>query len=104
MRKQAKRKGLFFPAKNKEMADIIRMDSVKGARESISKLRKLIDKGEITIDEAIKYVTCVANRASVQQKRKSLSKKEKNEFKRIASIYNEFKENLKKAKKLIGLR
>lgn len=103
-KKQEKRRGLFFPPKNKKVAKIIRMDSVKGAKHSIAELKRLIDKGEITIDEAIKYVTCVANRAKVQENRKNLSKKEKQEFKKIAELYNDFKDRLKQAKKIIGLR
>ena len=103
-KKQEKRRGLFFPPKNKRVAEIIRMDSVKGAKHSIKELKELIDKGEITIDEAIKYTTCVANRAKVQLHRKNLSKKEKEEFRKIAKLYNDFKERLKKAKEIIGLR
>ena len=106
-RKQEKNKrkgGLFRPAKNEKIAEIIRMDSVKGAKHSIAELKKLIDKGEITIDEAIKYVNCVANRAKVQERRKNLSAKEKREFKKIAKLYDDFKERLKKAKAIIGLR
>jgi polyhydroxyalkanoate synthesis regulator phasin len=103
-KKQTKNKGLFRPAKNKKIAEIIRMDSVKGVKHSISELKKLIDKGEITIDQAIKYVNCVANRAKVQERRKNLSAKEKREFKKIAKLYNDFKERLKKAKAILGLR
>jgi len=103
-KKRDRDKGLFRPARNKEIADIVRMDSVKGAKQSIAQLKKLIDKGVITIDEAIKYVTCVANRASVQINRKNLSSKEKKEFRKIAKIYNDFKDRLKKAKSILGLR
>ncbi|ADB58835.1 hypothetical protein Arcpr_1791 [Archaeoglobus profundus DSM 5631] len=98
------KKGLFRPAKNKEIAEVIRMDTVKGAKQSISELKRLIDKGEITIDEAIKYVNCVANRAKVQLNRKNLSSKEKREFQEIAKLYDDFKERLKKAKAIIGIR
>ncbi len=101
---KSKKRGLFRPAKNKEIAEIIRMDSVKGAKSSIAKLKNMIDKGEITIDDAIKYVNCVANRAKVQERRKNLSKKEKREFKKIAELYSDFKERLKRAKAIIGLR
>ena len=104
LREKQGRKGLFFPPKNKKIAKIIRMDSVKGAKQSISKLKELIDKGDITIDEAIKYVTCVANRADAQINRKNLSKKEKQEFRKIAKLYNDFKDRLKQAKKILGLR
>jgi len=98
------KRGLFRPAKNKEIAEIIRIDSPKNAERSIKELRKLIDKGKITIDQAIKYVTTAANRASVSLRRKNLSQKEKREMKEVSKIYNEFKENLKKAKKLIGIK
>ena len=103
-KKHEKGKGLFRPAKNKRIAEIIRMDSVKGAKHSIAELKRLIDKGEITIDEGIKYVNCVANRAKVQLRRKNLSAKEKREFKKIAKLYDDFKERLKKAKAIIGIR
>ena len=101
---RSKKKALFRPAKNKEISKIIRMDSVRGAKHSIAELKRLIDKGEITIDEAIKYVNCVANRAKVQERRKNLSKKEKREFKKVAELYDDFKKRLEKAKKIIGLR
>ena len=95
---------LFFPPKNKKIAEIVKIDSPKNAKVSISELRQLIDKGRITIDQAIKYVTLAANRAKASLNRKNLSKKERKEMKQVAQIYNEFKENLKKAKKLIGIR
>ena len=103
-KKNKKKGGLFRPAKNKKIAEIIRMDSVRGAKHSIAELKKMIDKGEITIDEAIKYVNCVANRAKVQERRKNLSKKEKREFKKVAELYDDFKKRLEKAKKIIGIR
>ncbi len=103
-RRRKEKKGLFRPAKNKEIAEIIRMDSVKGAKHSIAELKKMIDKGEITINEAIRYVNCVANRAKVQERRKNLSRKEKEKFKKVAKLYDDFKDRLEKAKKIIGLR
>jgi len=101
---KSKKRGLFSPAKNKEIAEIVRIDTPKNAKKSVKELAKLIDKGKITIDQAIKYVTTAANRASVSLRRKNLSSKERKEMKQVAEIYNEFKENLKKAKKLIGIR
>ena len=103
-RKGNKGSGLFRPAKNKEISKIVRIDSPKGAKESVSMLRKLLDAGKITIDECIKFVTCAANRATVSLRRKNLSKKERKEMKKVAEIYNDFKEDLKKAKKILGLR
>lgn len=103
-KQERNKKGLFRPAKNKRISDIIRMDTIKGAKQSIAELKRLIDKGEITLDDAIKYVNCVENRAKVQLRRKNLSKKEKEEFRRISELYNDFKERLKEAKKIIGLR
>ena len=103
-RKNKKKGGLFRPAKNKEVAKIIQMDSIKDAKHSIAELKKMLDKGEITIDEAIEYVNCVANRAKVQDRRKNLSRKEKEKFKKVAELYDDFKGRLEKAKKIIGLR
>ncbi len=80
------------------------MDSPKNARKSVKELKKLIDNGKITIDEAIKYVNCVEQRAKAQLKRKKLSKKERKEMKQVAKIYHDFKERLKKAKKILSLR
>ena len=98
------KRGLFFPPKNKEIAEIVKIDSPKSAKKSVKQLAGLIDKGKITIDQAIKYVTLAANRSKAALNRKNLSKKEKQEFKKVTEIYNDFKENLKKAKKLIGIK
>lgn len=97
----AKKRGLFFPPKNKKIAEIIRIDTPKNAKRSVKELSKLIKKGEITIDMAIKYVTVAANRCLAILNRKDLSSKERKEMKEVAKIYNEFKERLKKARKLI---
>ena len=97
-------KGLFRPAKNKKIAEIIRIDTPKNARGSIKELKKLIDKGGITINQAIKYVTTAANRATASLNRKNLSQKERKEMKEVAKVYNSFKTDLKKAKKIIGLK
>jgi len=102
--RKVKKKGLFFPPKNKRIAKIIRIDTPKNAGKSIKELKKLIDKGKITIDQAIKYVTTAANRAKASLNRKNLSKKERREMKEVANIYNSFKEDLRKAKKIIGIR
>ena len=97
-------KTLFFPPKNKEIAEIIRIDSPKNAKKSVKQLAKLIDSGKLTIDKAIKYVTLAGNRAKAGAKRKNLSRKEKQELKEVAEIYDSFKDSLKKAKKLIGIK
>ncbi len=102
--KAGKKKGLFRPAKNKKIAEIIKIDSPKNARGSIKELAKMIDKGKITIDQAIKYVTTAANRAKASLNRKNLSSRERKEMKEVAKIYNSFKEDLKKAKKLIRIK
>ncbi len=103
--RKGKGKGsLFFPPKNKKMAEIIKIDSPKSAKDSIKQLRQLIDKGKITIDQAIKCVTVAANRSKAMLNRKNLSEKERKEMKKVAEIYNDFKGNLKKAKKLIGIK
>ncbi len=97
-------KGLFRPAKNKKIAEIIKIDTPKNARGSVRELAKMIDRGKITIDQAIRYVTTAANRAKASLNRKNLSKKERKEMKEVANVYNSFKEDLKKAKKLIGIK
>jgi len=102
--KVGKNKGLFRPAKNRKIAEIIKIDSPKNARGSIKELAKLIDRGVITIDQAIKYVTTAANRAKASLNRKNLSRKERKEMKEVAKVYNDFKGDLKKAKRLIGIK
>ncbi len=104
MPRKKQNKGLFRPAKNKKIAEIIKIDTPKNARGSVKELAKMIDKGKITIDQAIKYVTNAANRAKASLNRKNLSKKERKEMKEVARVYNSFKEDLKKAKKLIGIK
>jgi polyhydroxyalkanoate synthesis regulator phasin len=103
-RKSNSKRSLFFPPKNRKIADIIKIDSPKNAESSIKKLRQLIDKGKITIDQAIKYVTVAANRSKASLNRKNLSKQERKEMRQVANLYNSFKEDLKKAKKIIGLK
>jgi multidrug resistance efflux pump len=103
-RSKPKSKGLFFPPKNKKIAEIIKIDTPDNAKSSIKEFARLIDKGAVTIDQAIKYVTTAANRAKASLNRKNLSSKERKEMKEVAKTYNDFKENLKKAKRLIGIR
>ncbi len=103
-KKQERRRGLFFPPKNKEIAKIIMIDSHEDAKKSVKELKELLDKGKISIDDSIEYVNCAEQRAKAQLKRKNLSAKERREMKKVAEIYNDFKKRLKKAKKIIGLR
>ena len=98
------KKSLFFPPKNKKISKIIKIDSPKNAKNSIKQLANLIDKGKITIDQAIKYVNLAANRAKASLNRKNLSNKERKEMNQVAKIFNDFKDNLKRAKKLIGIK
>ena len=96
-RKQEKNKregGLFRPARNEEIAEIIKIDSPENALKSC---KELIVKME-------QYVNCAEQRAKAQLRRKNLSKKERREMKEVAEIYHDFKEKLKSLKKTIRLR
>jgi hypothetical protein len=74
-------KTLFFKPKNKSLAKIITITSVKGFKDSIRKLRK---KG-ITTEEK-RALVLAQNRARAHLKKKTLSPSVRKRFKAIAKL------------------
>jgi len=88
--------GLFDPAKYNFLADIVRIDTVSNARESVRILKKVFRKssynGRLQIKKAM---VLAANRCSAFRKRKHLSQKERRELKIIEQIYRNGYKKLK---------
>ena len=88
------KKGLFRPAKNKEIAEIVKIDSPENALKSCKAL----------LSKVVQWVNCAEQRAKAQLKRKNLSAKERKEMKEVSKIYHDFKERLKGLKRSLKLR
>jgi hypothetical protein len=86
------RKGTMFgEAKNKWLADIITLESPKGARQAVNALKKNVVGFNRELDKLVKRATVVAsNRANAMQLKEDISKKEINQLKRISKIYINF--------------
>jgi hypothetical protein len=93
-KKHEKRKGLFRPAKNKEVAEIIKINSPENALRSCKDL----------LNKMVQWVNCAEQRAKAQLRRKNLSAKERREMKEVSKIYHDFKERLKGLKRSLRLR
>ncbi|MEM4271215.1 MAG: hypothetical protein QXO70_03940 [Candidatus Pacearchaeota archaeon] len=75
------RKTMFFPAKNKRLADIISIHSPEAFMESI----RTFQKNGIQPKER-KALILAQNRAKAMLKRKNLSSMERRQFREIAKI------------------
>jgi hypothetical protein len=80
-KKRARRRTIFFPPRDKKLADIISIESPAAFRESIRKLKKT------GIGAREKRALVLAqNRARAMLKKRSLSENERKELQAIASI------------------
>lgn len=83
------RQTLFFPARNKELAELISLRSPEEARASVNDLDSIFgseDRKDKRLEIA-RAVRLAANRAFASRQRKDLSDKEKKEFSEIEKIY-----------------
>jgi len=80
---------IFFPARHKELAEIITIRSPKEAREAVRKLAEWADDDVGRVRTAIRAATLAANRALVSTRRKTrpLSPQERKEMLQVAEIY-----------------
>jgi hypothetical protein len=83
---------IFFPPKDKTLADIITIRSPEGAKESVRQLDEWADDNPDRVRKAIRSATLAANRAEASTKRKTrpLSPKEREEMLQVAQIYRGF--------------
>ena len=78
---RTRRKTIFFPPRNRKLADIISIESPAAFRESIRKLKRM------GLDTRAKRALVLAqNRAKAMLKKKSLSAKERRQLAQIARI------------------
>ena len=89
--------GLFKPPKHKWLAKIVCFETLKCAREATKTLVRALERGRLgkldigpkralTIVRALFYA---ANRAEAAARRRNLSRKEREELRRIHKIYRE---------------
>ncbi len=85
-RKKSKKRGIFFPAKHRKLAEIVTIESPAKARKAVKKLKRLIGKGYTK--KQIRGAMIIAYaRAKALAKKKGISAKEKRELRQIAKIY-----------------
>jgi len=90
------KKTIFFPAKYKKYSDIVSIKDPESARESVEKLWEEFNKAH-TREKKVRiwHVTSLAaKRANAAVKKKGLSRKEVQEFKEVAKIYEEAAEKM----------
>lgn len=87
---------IFFPPKDKTLADIITIRSPEEAREAIRKLQQWADDNPDRVRKAIRSATLAANRAEVSTRRKTrpLSQRERKEMLEVAQLYRSAVETL----------
>ena len=82
---------LFEQPKYKKYADIIKIDTISNARESITSLKKEYKSAQTKTKKLriVKVLVYTINRINATLKRTTLSVSEKYEFKRILIIYED---------------
>jgi hypothetical protein len=88
------RKGIFFPAKHKELADIITIKSVHGARRAVRKIKSLLRKRKYSLKQLRASLILAGVRAKVIAKTRARDPAVKRRLLQVAKIY------LSEAKKL----
>ena len=79
--------GIFFPAKHKELSDIITIKSVSGAREAVRKIKALLRKRKYTVKQLRAALILAGARAKVIAKTKAKDPKVKRRLLQVAKIY-----------------
>lgn len=89
---------LFRPSKYKKYADIIKIDTISNARESIIQLKKEYREAQTNVKKLriIKILIYTINRIEANLKRKDLSYAEKYEYRRILSLYKDLSDKITK--------
>jgi len=80
-------RGIFFPPKHKELADIITIKSVHGAREAVRKIKALLRKGKYTLKQLRAALILAGVRAKVIAKTRARDASVKRRLLQVAKIY-----------------
>ena len=92
------RKTIFFKPKYKKIADLIRIDTPKNAKEGLKELygefKKLKTKKAML--RRIRSITLAINRINAMLKKKSLSAKERKELKEVKKIFVDYKQKMRR--------
>jgi hypothetical protein len=80
-------RGIFFPPKHKELADIITIKSVSGAREAVRKIKALLRRGKYTLKQLRAALILAGVRAKVIAKTRAVSAAVKRRLLQVAKIY-----------------
>jgi len=97
----ARRKGLFGPAKHKKLAEIVTFESTSKAQKAAAKLKKMFKQALKQGDrkkalEIKRAAQLAANRAEASLKRRNLHPQTRKKLERIAEIYDNAEEWMKK--------
>ena len=88
---------VFFPARHKWLADIIKLDTPSNARRAAEKLEREFNKSTRSRKLLIlRAVNLAAIRARIGSRNKRLSEKERREYRVIHGIYRRLYEKLSK--------
>ena len=95
-RKKKDDRGLFKPAKHKDLAEIVTFESVTKAKDAAEELEELFEKARtrkrrLTILRAAQYA---ANRARAAAKNPKFKPSTKKRLRKIAEVYEELSEEL----------
>jgi len=96
-RKRFRPKTIFFPAKHKKYAEIVKISSPEEAKVAVKMLTEEFEKKKSKAwKRKIKsMMVLAANRAAVAARNPNLSEKERREFKEVERIYREAYKKLK---------
>jgi hypothetical protein len=87
IRVKSERDGIFFPAKHKELSNIITIKSVSGAREAVRKIKALLRKRKYSAKQLRAALILAGARAKVIAKTKAKDPKVKRRLLQVAKIY-----------------
>ncbi len=81
------KRGIFFPPKHKELADIITIKSISGAREAVRKIKALLRKRKYTLKQLRAALILAGARARVIAKTRAKDPAVKRRLLQVANIY-----------------
>jgi len=81
------KKGIFFPPKHKELANIITIKSVSGARKAVRKIKALLRKGKYKLKQLRAALNLAGVRAKVIAKTKAKNPSVKRRLLQVSKIY-----------------
>ena len=95
-KKRRGQKSLFFPAKHKKYARIVKLTSVSDAIKACRRLMREFNQAKTKAKKRriIQVCNLAANRATAMAKNPRISKRKREELKNIADIYRMFQKRL----------